>query len=92
VASIDPSKLIRSVTPVYPRLAVITRVQGSVVLEAVITREGAVDSQRIRVVSGHPMLVPAAVEAVEQWRYKPTILNGEAVEVLATITVNFTLN
>jgi protein TonB len=92
VGSIEPSKLLFSVQPVYPRLAVIARVEGAVVLEAVITRDGLVDKKRLKVVSGHNMLSAAAVEAVEQWRYKPTVLNGERVEILANITVNFTLN
>jgi protein TonB len=64
-------------------------VQGVIVLEAVITREGNVDS--VRVVSGHPLLVQAAVDAVRQWRYRPTLLNGQPVEVITTVTVNFTL-
>jgi protein TonB len=81
-----------SVQPVYPRLAALARVEGTVFLEAVITRDGLVDPKRLRVISGHNMLWPAAVEAVEQWRYKPTVLNGERVEVLANITVNFSLN
>jgi protein TonB len=86
------SNLLYSVTPVYPRLAVVTRVQGAVLIEAVITREGTIDASRLRVISGHVLLVPASVEAVKQWRYRPTLLNGEPVEILTTITVNFTLN
>lgn len=86
------SSLLYSVTPEYPRLAVITKVQGAVLIEAVITREGTIDPARLRVISGHVLLVPAAVEAVKQWRYRPTMLNGVPVEVLTTITVNFTLN
>jgi len=86
------SKLIFTVQPEYPMLAARTRVQGTVVLEAVVTRSGTIDPSRLRVVRGHPMLTPAAVEAVKKWRYQPTVLNGEPVEVLAEITVNFTLN
>lgn len=92
ISRMDPSSLLYSVKPTYPRLAVITKVQGAVQLEAVITREGTIDQARIRVISGHVLLVPAAVEAVQQWRYRPTVLNGEPIEVLTTITVNFTLN
>ena len=92
VGSLEPSKLVYSVQPVYPKLASISRTQGSVVLEAVITRDGAVDPKRLKVISGHTLLVPAAVEAVQQWRYRPTVLSGEPVEILATITVNFILN
>ena len=87
------SNLIHTVQPVYPRLAIITRSHGAVILEAVITREGTIDPSRLRVLqSANPLLTPAAVEAVKQWRYRPTLLNGQAVEVLTTITINFTLN
>ena|SRR5579872_2005669 len=82
--------LIRRVEPVYPPLARTARIQGSVVLEAIIGRDGTM--QRLQVLSGHPMLAPAAVEAVRQWRYKPYVLNGEAIEVETQITVNFILN
>jgi len=87
------SNLIHTVKPTYPRLAVITRTQGAVILEAVITREGTIDKSRLRVLTtASPLLTPAAIEAVEQWRYRPTLLSGKPVEVLTTITVNFTLN
>jgi protein TonB len=87
------SNLIHTVQPVYPRLAVITRSQGKVILEAVITREGTIDPSRLRVMqTASPLLTPAAVEAVQQWRYRPTLLNGQPVEILTTITINFTLN
>jgi protein TonB len=87
------SNLIHTVQPVYPRLAIITRSHGAVILEAVITREGAIDPSRLRVLqSANPLLTPAAVEAVKQWRYRPTLLNGQPVEILTTITINFTLN
>ena len=86
------SNLIHTVNPVYPRLAVLARVQGKVILEAVITREGAIDSARMKVLrSDSTLLEPAAIEAVQQWRYRPTLLNGKPVEILTTITVNFTL-
>jgi len=87
------SNLIHTVQPVYPRLAVVTHSQGAVILEAVITREGTIDPSRLRVLqTASPLLTPAALEAVKQWRYRPTTLNGQAVEVLTTITINFTLN
>jgi protein TonB len=74
-------------------LAVVTRSQGTVILEAVITREGMIDPARLRVLqSASPLLTPAAIEAVKQWRYRPTLLNGQPVEILTTITINFTLN
>jgi protein TonB len=81
--------LIRKIQPNYPPLARQARIQGSVLLQAVISKEGAIEN--LRLISGHPMLAPAALEAVKQWRYKPYILNGEPVEVETQITVNFTL-
>lgn len=91
VGTLEPSKLLRMVQPIYPRLASITKVEGAVMLEAVIMKDGSVDPRRLKVISGHVLLVPAAVEAVQQWRYRPTVLNEETIEILATITVNFTL-
>ena len=82
--------LIRRVQPVYPPLARSARIQGAVVLFAVISRAGTIDN--LRVLSGHPMLVPAAIEAVRQWRYRPYILNSEPIEVETQITVNFLLS
>ena len=75
--------------PIYPRLAQQARAQGVVVLAAVISKEGTVE--RLRVISGHPLLNQAALDAVKQWRYRPTMLNGDPVEVETTITVTFTL-
>jgi len=82
--------LIHQVKPAYPPLARQARIQGTVVLQAVIGKDGSI--QNLKVVSGHPMLAPAALEAVKQWRYKPYYLNGEPVEVDTTINVNFTLS
>ena len=81
--------LVHQVRPTYPPLARAARIQGSVVLQAVIGKDGAI--QNLRLISGHPMLAPAAIDAVKQWRYKPYFLNGEPVEVDTQITVNFTL-
>lgn len=81
--------LIHRVEPVYPTLARVARVQGPVVLEAFISKEGIMEN--LRLISGHPMLVPAAIAAVSQWRYRPYVLNGEAIEVETRITVNFVL-
>jgi protein TonB len=81
--------LIHEVHPTYPPLARQARVQGAVVLQAVISKDGSI--QNLKVVSGHPMLVQSALDAVKQWRYKPYFLNGEPVEVETSITVNFTL-
>jgi protein TonB len=81
--------LIHKVQPPYPTLAKSARIQGDVVLKAVIDREGNI--QDLQLVSGHPMLVPAAIEAVKQWHYRPYLLNGQPVEIETTITVIFTL-
>jgi protein TonB len=82
--------LIHKVTPLYPPLARQARIQGTVVLQAVIAKDGTI--QNLRLMQGHPMLAPSAIEAVKQWRYKPYFLNGEPVEVETQITVNFTLS
>jgi protein TonB len=81
--------LIHQVKPTYPSIAVQARVQGTVVLQAVIAKDGTV--QDLRVISGHPLLVRAALEAVQLWRYKPYLLNDQPVEVDTQINVNFTL-
>lgn len=82
--------LIHREEPTYPPLARAARVQGEVVLSAVIDTNGQI--QNLQLVSGHPMLVPSAITAVKQWRYKPYLLNGQPVEVETTITVIFTLS
>jgi len=83
------AKIIRKVVPLYPPLARQTRVQGTVHLVGIIAKDGTV--QKLRVESGHPLLVPYAVDAVRQWIYRPTLLNGVPVEVIAPIDVIFTL-
>jgi protein TonB len=90
ISTIDPAKLVHQVEPSYPLLAKQVRVQGSVVLHAIVGRDGSIQS--LQTISGHPMLVAAALDAVRQWRYKPTYLGGQPVEVETTITVNFTVN
>jgi protein TonB len=82
--------LVRKVQPNYPPLARQARIQGSVLLQAEISKDGTIAN--LRLISGHPMLAPAAIEAVKQWKYKPYFLNGEPVEVETQITVNFTLS
>ncbi|MGC2447816.1 MAG: energy transducer TonB [Candidatus Sulfotelmatobacter sp.] len=82
--------LIHRVEPGYPPLARAARVQGDVILTAVISVNGEIEN--LQLVSGHPMLVPAAISAVKQWRYKPYLLNGQPVEVETTITVIFSLS
>jgi protein TonB len=82
--------LISQVKPAYPQLAMQARIQGTVVLQAVIGKDGTVHD--LHVINGHPMLVPAAIEAVRQWKYRPYMLNNEPVEVDTQINVNFTLS
>ncbi|HKW16042.1 MAG TPA: TonB family protein [Terriglobales bacterium] len=82
--------VLHRVQPMYPPLARTARVQGSVVLAAVIGKDGTI--QNLHVLSGHPLLTQAALDAVKQWRYRPYILNGEPVEVDTQVTVNFTLS
>jgi protein TonB len=82
--------LVHQIAPQYPPLSRQARIQGTVVLQAVIGKDGTV--QGLHVVSGHPMLTQAAMEAVKQWRYRPYSLNGEPVEVDTQINVNFTLS
>jgi len=83
------AKLIYQPKPDYPELARMTRTQGDVEFEAIIGKDGSIEE--LKVVRGHPLLVKAAFEAVRQWRYQPTLLNGEPVEVLTEITVTFRL-
>src|SRR5229473_50783 len=88
--SVQAALLVNKVQPVYPPLARQTRISGTVRLHAIISKTGSVES--LEVLSGHPLLVRAAMDAVQQWRYKPTLLNGEPVEVDTTIDVIFSLN
>jgi len=81
--------ILRKVNPSYPPLARTARIQGKVLLQAQISKAG--DIQNLQVISGHPMLIQSALDAVKQWKYKPYFLNGEPVEVDTTIEVNFTL-
>jgi protein TonB len=82
--------LIYRVQPVYPTLAKQARVQGSVELRAIISKAGTIEN--LVVVRGHPMLSAAAIQAVQQWRYRPYLLNSQPVEVETEITVNFLLS
>jgi protein TonB len=90
VSRMMEGNLILRVQPDYPALARQVRVQGQVVLRAMISREGTIEN--LQVLSGHPMLVRAAVDAVRQWRYRPYLLNGEPVEVETEVRVNFILS
>ncbi len=89
-SGVSTGMLIRKTQPVYPPLARQARIQGVVVLQAQISKDGSI--QNLQLISGHPMLAPAAIEAVKQWKYKPYLLNGEPVEVETQVQVNFTLS
>lgn len=84
------SKLIRRVDPAYPPLARQAHVSGVVLLEVTVARDGSV--QAVRVLRGHPLLTASAIAAVKQWQYVPTLLNGEAVQVITIVTLNFQLS
>ncbi len=89
-ANVVAANLINKVEPVYPPLARQARIQGTVRFNVVIDKEGRV--QNLTLISGHPLLVASAKDAVQQWIYKPTLLNGEPVMVMTTVDVNFTLS
>lgn len=86
---VEPPRLIFQPKPEYPALAKMARIQGTVQLEAVISTGGTI--QALKAVSGHPLLVNAAVESVSRWRYQPTLLNGEPVAVIMEVRVIFHL-
>jgi len=88
-SGVSQGLLVHRVSPTYPPLARQARIQGVVVLQAQISKDGSI--QNLQLISGHPMLAPAAIEAVKQWKYKPYLLNGEPVEVDTQVQVNFTL-
>jgi protein TonB len=88
--AVQQARLVRQPHPIYPPLAKQARISGVVRLSAIISKDGTI--QKLEVISGHPLLVPAALEAVKQWVYQPTLLNGEPVEVITQIDVNFTLS
>ena len=83
------AKLTKKITPVYPPLAKQARIQGTVRMNVTIDKQGRV--MNIELLSGHPLLAPAAVEAVQQWEYQPTLLNGNPVDILTVVDINFTL-
>ena len=88
-AGVTSGLLVHRVAPTYPPLARQARIQGTVILQAQISKDGNIEN--LQLISGHPMLAPAAIEAVKQWKYKPYLLNGEPVEVETQVQVNFTL-
>jgi protein TonB len=87
---IAEANLVYDVAPKYPQEAGRERIEGTVVLMAVIGKDGTVHD--VRVESGLPVLAQAAIEAVKQWRYRPYLLNGEPVEIDSQITINFNLS
>jgi TonB family protein len=87
--NLQAAKLVKQVAPVYPPLAKTARVQGAVRFQAIIGKDGVI--RNLDVIGGPPLLQPAAIDAVRQWTYRPTLLNGQAVEVSTTIEVLFTL-
>jgi len=87
--NVQRARLVHQPKPIYPPLAKQARIQGTVRLQATISRDGTI--QELQVISGHPLLVQSALDAVRQWRYQPTLLNGVPVEVSTTIDVVFTL-
>jgi periplasmic protein TonB len=87
---VQSAKLIFGPKPAYPPLARTTRIQGTVKIQALIGRDGVI--RNLQVISGPPLLIAAAIEAVRQWRYQATLLNAEPVEVITEIDVNFTLS
>lgn len=89
-SALRPPRLIQQVPPSYPALASRSRIFGDVRLDALIGTDGRV--YEVKVISGHPMLVQAAMDSVRQWRYEPTLLNGRPVEVLLEVVVHFQLN
>jgi protein TonB len=82
--------LVHRVEPVYPSIAKSTGVQGTVLIKALISSNGRIE--QAQVISGSPLLAPAALEAIKQWRYRPYVLNGGTIEVETEITVNFVLS
>jgi protein TonB len=87
---VQPPKRLVYVKPVYPGIALTSRLSGVVILEATIGEDGMV--REVRVLRSYPLLDQAALDAVRQWRYTPTLLNGRAVSVLMTVTVSFSLD
>jgi protein TonB len=89
VKTVTPGLLIHKVQPKYPKTARKAHIEGTILLCAVIGKDGTISN--LRAVSGPETLIPSAVKAVEQWRYRPYLLDGEAVEVHTEIRVNFQL-
>jgi len=89
-AQTQQARITHLVQPVYPELARQTKISGTVRMHAIIGKDGAI--KQLEAIDGHPLLQQAALNAVSQWRYQPTLANGQPVEVDTTISVNFTLS
>ena len=89
-SGVQEAKLLRRIVPIYPQIAIVARVEGTVHLMGIISKEGII--RELQVLDGNPLLVKAALDAVRQWVYRPTLLSGQPVEVIAPITVTFKLN
>jgi len=89
-SGVEDALLIRKILPTYPAIGVAAHVEGTVVLEAPISKSGTIEN--LRVASGPPVLRQAAIDAVQNWRYRPYLLDGEPVAVETTINVNFSLS
>lgn len=89
-SGVQAANLMFGPKPVYPALAKAARVQGTIRLQATIATDGSI--KNLKLISGPPLLVNAAMDAVRRWQYRPTLLNGSPVEVITDIEVNFTLN
>jgi protein TonB len=87
---VEAAKILKQIQPEYPRLAASARISGTVRLKAVISKDGRIED--LSLISGHPLLVEAAMDAVRQWTYQPTVLNGNKVEVDTEIDVHFLLS
>jgi periplasmic protein TonB len=88
--NVQAAKMLRQIQPMYPQIAKTAHVQGTVILHAIISKDGSV--QELQYISGPALLMRSAMDAVRQWKYQPTLLNGEPVEVDTTISVVFTLS
>ena len=88
--NVQAAKMLRQIQPMYPQIAKTAHVQGTVILHAIISKDGTV--QELQYISGPALLMRSAMDAVRQWKYQPTLLNGEPVEVDTTISVVFTLS
>jgi periplasmic protein TonB len=87
--NVQQANLLRQVQPIYPPIAKTAHISGTVVLHAIISKDGTIE--QLEYISGPPLLMKNAMDAVRQWRYRPTMLNGEPVEVDTTVSVVFTL-